>query len=204
MNRKHFYILFSTILVLCACGGRGKNPKINPMVEELDNTPDNAELVTLMEIDGDSILVQPDNDLENPKVFSYREAEAAGQLKGTFETGELYSILPDKKHHSISICVNVSELRGQWFYDSLQHRGLQFEERGALSSINAERYSYKEWKLLNGKLYLYYVDMQQVSEDRHEFLVDEAEILKLNAEELEFRFLDSVYVCRRQHGLIMF
>ena len=173
------------------------------MVEELDNTPDYAELVTLLEIDGDSILVQPDNDLESPRAYSYREAEAGGQLKGTFEAGELYSILPDSKHHRISICVNVSELRGQWFYDSLQHRGLQFEERGALSSINAERYSYKEWKLLNGKLYLYYVDMQQVSADRHEFLVEEAEILHLSDEELQLSFLDSIYNCRRQHGLIM-
>ena len=102
-----------------------------------------------------------------------------------------------------SICINVTELRGQWFYDIQQHRGMQFEENGALSSINSERYSYKEWKLLNGKLYLYYVDMQQVSADRHEFLVEEAEILHLTAEELQLSFLDSIYTCRRQHGLIM-
>ena len=173
------------------------------MVEELDNTPDYAELVTLLEVDGDSILVQPDNDLEQPQVYSYREAEANGQIKGRFAVGDLYSIYPDNDHRQVSICINVTELRGQWFYDMQQHRGMQFEEHGALSSINSERYSYKEWKLLNGKLYLYYVDMQQVSADRHEFLVEEAEILHLSDEELQLSFLDSIYNCRRQHGLIM-
>jgi len=173
---------------------------MNPMVEELDNTPDYAELVTLLEVDGDSLLVQPDNDLEQPHAYAYREAEAAGQVKGTLTEGDLYSIFPDTKHRKVTICINVSELRGQWFYDMQQHRGMQFEERGGLSSINTERCSFREWKLLNGKLYLYYVDMQQVATDRHEFLVEEADILSLSAEELQLSFLDSTYTCRRQHG----
>ena len=174
------------------------------MVEELDNTPDYAELVTLLEVDGDSLLVQPDNDIEPPRAYAFRDAQADHRLKGTLRVGDLYSVFPDSKRRRLTIGINVTELRGQWFYDQEHHRGLQFEPSGGLSSINTEHYSLREWKLLNGKLYIYYVDMQQVAPYRHEFSVDEAEILLLNPDELQLAFRDTVYTCHRQRGPIKF
>ena len=203
MNAKHTGLLSLALLVLCSCGG-GKKSQINPMVEQLDETPDYAELVTLIEVDGDSLLVQPDNDLEQPRAYAFRQAEADGQIKGRLVPGDQLSIFPDSKHRRVTICINVTELEGQWFYDMQRHRGLKFETTGGLSSINTERISFREWKLLNGKLYLYYVDMQQVAADRHEFSVDEADIVSLTAEEMQLSFLDTLLTCRRQHGPIRF
>lgn len=197
-------ILISSLLVLCSCSGGKKDSKINPTVEELDEVVDEAELVVLQEVDGDSVIVRLcNNELEHPKAYSYSEAEAEDQIKGTLTEGDTLSIFPDSKGKKVKICINVSELRGKWYYDMQQHRGMAFETTGGLSSINTDRISFREWKLLNGKLFLYYVDMQQEASSKQEYEVEEAEILTLSAEELQLNFLDSLYTCKRQHGLIM-
>ncbi len=197
-------ILISSLLVLCSCSGGKKDSKTEPTAEELDEVQDEAQLVVLQEIDGDSIIVRLcDNELEHPKAYSFSEAEADLQIKGSLTEGDTLSIFPDSKNRKVKICINVSELRGKWYYDMQQHRGFAFEMTGGLSSINTERISFREWKLLNGKLYLYYVDMQQEATDKLEYEVGEAEILNLTAEEFQLNFLDSVYTCQRQHGLIM-
>lgn len=208
MNKNCFHIhsiaYLLVLLVICSCSGCKRDSKTNPMVEELDNTPDYAELVTLIDIDGDSLIVQPDNEAEQPKAYAYKDAKEDGNVIGRLEIGDMLSILSDSKSHNIQICINVTELKGRWFYDMEQHRGFRFEERGALSSLNTEDISFKEWKLLNGKLYIYYVDMQQVSEDRHEFEVSEAKITHLTGRSLQLEFRDSVYNCKREDGLLMF
>jgi hypothetical protein len=197
-------ILISSLLVLCSCSGGKKDSKINPTAEELEEIQDEAQLVVLQEIDGDSIIVQLcDNELEHPKAYSFSEAEADLQIKGSLTEGDTLSIFPDSKNRKVKICINVSELHGKWYYDMQQHRGMAFETTGGLTSINTDKICFREWKLLNGKLYLYYVNLQQESSDKQEYEVEEAEILNLSAEELQLNFLDSIYTCQRQHGLIM-
>ncbi|MBQ9363227.1 MAG: hypothetical protein IJT97_07395 [Bacteroidaceae bacterium] len=196
--------MISSLLVLCSCSGGKKDSKVNPTAEELEEIQDEAQLVVLQEIDGDSIIVcMLDNELEHPQAYSFSEAEADLQIKGTLTEGDTLSIFPDSKNRKVKICINVSELRGKWYYDMQQHRGMAFETTGGLSSINTDKISFREWKLLNGKLYLYYVDMQQEATSKKEYEVEEAEIMNLTAEELQLNFLDSIYTCQRQHGLIM-
>jgi len=216
MDRRYFFCTLALTLILFVLGSCGQNKKnsdttnkgytpspINEKVQELDETPDEALLVKLAGLDGDLMKVVTLNGSEE-KEFSMSEASQNSQIKGSLNIGDTLSIFPENKTKSIKICINVSELKGRWFYDMAQHRGFSFEQKGAMSSINAEKLSLKEWKLLNGKLYMYYADMQQVADDRHQFLVEEAEIRTLSKNDLEFSFLGKSYSCKRLTQVLKF
>lgn len=206
-RRLFYYIAISLfILVLGSCGRDKNAPKgspINEKVAELDNTPDSALLVRLNDVRADSIIVTliPENV---KKSFCVTEAHQANMIKGSLTIGDTLSVFPENKTKNVKICIDVSELRGRWFYDMTQHRGMTFDPLGAMSSINSDRICFKEWKLLNGKLYIYYIDMQQVIEGRDQYLVDEADMTSLTKEHLVLNFLGQSYNCKRQHGVIKF
>lgn len=204
MFRKSFYtiIILLGILIAASCSDK-RGPKDNPKVYELDETPDTAMLVRLDDIEGDSLIVTPLDEFHK-LAFGYSKAKASDQIKGSITIGDTLSIFPDNRSHEILLIINASELSGRWFYDMKQQRGLIFEAKGGMSTINAATMAYREWKLLNGKLYIYYVDMQQVADERHQFEVDEAKILHLDRENLELEFRNNHVKCQRQHGLIMF
>lgn len=201
-----FVTILSVVLVLCSCGGDKNKPKgspVNKKVAELDNTPNKALLARLENTSSDSIVVTliPGNAKTS---YCTTEARQANMIKGSLAKGDTLSIYPEKKTKNLKICINVSEMRGRWFFDMSQHRGFVFEPHGAMSSINGDDISFREWRLLNGKLYVYYLDMQQVIEGRSQYLVEEAEIVSLAREKLEFNFLGRNYICQRQHGVIKF
>lgn len=213
MNCKHFCLLILSLTILLTVSScmscsdskkdRGEGHKINPMVEQLDETPDEAMLVRLDRVDGENIHV---TDIESHEVSSFRyiDAQGNGKIKGSLTVGDTLSIFPHHQSQTVEICINTSEMSGRWFYDMQQHRGFRFEHLGALSSINADEVSFREWKLLNGKLYIYFVDMQQVAGDRHEFQVEQAEIISLSRNELVLQFHGRTLQCKRQVGVLKF
>lgn len=212
MLQRLFYSSATIILVLLVLGSCGQDKKrqgannlspVNPRIEELDNIKDSAMLVQVISTKGEEITVK---NLENGKelTYSYTEARNAGQIKGTLTTGDTLSIFPETKTKKLLISINVSELSGRWFYDMAEHRGMTFSPKGSMSSINANAISYREWKLLNGKLYIYYVDMQQAANDRHQYLVEEADIRSLSRKHLDFTFLNRDFSCQRLTTVIKF
>lgn len=192
-------------LLLAACNGcsdskkngqqAGESP-INPMVEELDETPDEAFLVTLDNYDSDSMYVTTVRG-HRKMSMAYRDAMDNGSFHGTMKKGDRYSVLPTKRKRIVKIAVNTTELQGRWIFDEAQHRGIDFNEGGGMSSINSQDICFREWKLLNGKMYIYYVDMQQLASDRHQYLVEEAYITTLNDRELILQFNGESYQCKR-------
>ena len=197
-------IIFFLASALSGCKEKKRGAhEINPMIEQLDTTPDYALFVHLDRVANDSMYVTVRGE-GTKAVYGFAEAMAAGQVKGSIHEGDSYSIFPDRKNKRVSIVINTTELKGRWYYDMTQHRGFDFGAFGALSAINNVLISYREWKLLNGKLYLYYVDMQQDAPDRHEFLVDEAEILYLDKDNMQLQFRGETLNCRRQHEVIKF
>lgn len=214
MKNRLFYkltIVLTFLLAVCtlpSCSDSKKKSsnqglEINPLVEELDKTRDEALLVALNGISGDVVSVTVLETGEQ-KTYSYRDAKEQGNVKGSLTIGDTLSVFPDNANDKIAVSINVSELRGRWYYDIQQHRGFQFESGGALSSINTTDVSFREWKLLNGKLYLYYIDMQKVNHIRNEYLIDEAEIISLNKESLSLQFRGQVLNCRRQLSVLKF
>ena len=175
--------------------------EVNPMVEQLDREPDAAFRATLVEVDDDSLVLRVSETGKTIRL-GHLEAEMGGQMKGSLTKGNEYSIFPDWANLSVIMAINVSELRGQWFYDMQQHRGLTFEPRGAISSINTQDISFREWKLLNGKLFIYYLTIDMVSPDRSEYLVEPAEIVSLSKDKLQFQFLGKNYNCQRQRKAV--
>lgn len=201
-----FITVSLAVLVLSSCGGDKNKPKgspVNEKVAELDETPDYAFLARLESSSSDSIVVTLIAD-NVKKSFCMTDARKDNMIKGSLSKGDTLSIFPENKTKNVKICINVSEMRGRWFYDGLHNHGLVFEPFGAMSSINAEDVCFKEWRLLNGKLYMYYIDMQQIIEDRSQYLVEEADIVSLTRENLVFNFVGRDYNCHRQHGVIKF
>lgn len=214
MERRNIFCITALTLILFVLGSCGQDKKksesqsrnlspVNEKVQELDETPDEAMLVTLTGIEGDSLKVKTLAGTEE-KTYSMSEASQTSQIKGNLNVGDTLSVFPENSTKNIKICINVSELSGRWFYDMAQHRGFSFETKGAMSSINADNVAFKEWKLLNGKLYLYFVDMQQAADDRHQYLVEEAEIQTLSKENLEFSFHGNSYSCKRLTQVLKF
>ena len=210
MIGKDFTLAATLCVILLVFGSCSRNKKttqtpspINPMVEKLDETPDSALLVVLDDVVSNTMNVTTVKEKQQLS-FNLSDAYQEKNIKGSLNPGDTLSIFPDNKTKSIKMSINVSELSGRWFYDMQQHRGLVFESHGAMSSINALTISYRQWKLLNGKLYIYYVDMQQVANERHQYLVDEAQITSLSKDHLEFVFRGNKIRCQRVNQVIKF
>ena len=176
---------------------------VNPQVEVLDNIADESILATIDGIRNDMIIVT-ETRTGRRYDLKYGQAELQEKIKGTLSVGAHFSILPDKSMENVIIAVNVDELSGRWFYDMDQHRGLAFEKKGGLSSINSGSRSYREWKLKNGRLYIYFVTEDMVAPDRHEFLVEEASIKDLDKDHLVFELGGQIFDCRRQTQAVQF
>lgn len=197
-----------SLLLLAGCNGcsdsrkkgrsSGESP-VNPMVEQLDETPDEAALVRLDSFDKDSMYVSLVGTGART-ALAYDDAMSNGSFHGSLKCGDRYSVLATGKHRSVKIAVNTTELKGRWIYDEAQHRGIDFNEGGGMSSINSQDICFREWKLLNGRMYIYYVDMQQLASDRHQYLVEEANITSLTPEELVIQFKGERMLCKRPSG----
>lgn len=180
-----------------SCGGNGRKAgTVNPKVQQLDETPDEAEYVNLKRITDDSLFVYSETK-KRDKVFAYRDAMANGHIHGTLKVGDSYSLMAGPTADAISIAINVTQLKGRWIYDREEFRGIDFNDRGGMSSINTGDICFREWKLLNGQLYIYYVDVQTVADDRHKYEVDEAHILHFDNGRLVLLFKGQTYECSK-------
>ncbi|MDO4931839.1 MAG: lipocalin family protein [Prevotellaceae bacterium] len=192
--------LTAILLAVTSCtscsDSRRKAGTVNPMVRELDETPDEAEFVRLDRIGADSIHVFSRTKKRNES-FAYKEAEANQHIYGTLRVGDIYSVFPETKRQSVSIVINVTQLKGRWIYDSVEFRGIDFNDKGGMSSINTGDICFREWKLLNGRLYIYYVDAQTVADDRHKYEVEEAHILVFDEKRLVLLFKGETYDCSK-------
>lgn len=201
MIRRFIFCTTALLLILFALGSCGQGKKNRrTTVEAIDSTPDEAMLVKLNKVDRDSIytsLVRGFGD----KTFCLK---GSTEVKGSIQVGDTLSIFPENRTKSIKMCINVSELQGRWFYDMKQQRGFSFDKTGGMASINTDDIAFREWKLLNGKLYICYVDMQQVAEERNEYQVEEAEITYLDKSHLEINFHDKDYKCERMTRVLKF
>lgn len=190
------YILL-TVTSCTSCGDSRRKPgTINPLVQQLDETPDTAELVILNSITNDSIYVLSHTRRRN-EAFAYNEAQANGMVYGTLKEGDKYSIYAQGRTKTVKIAINVTELEGRWIYNQAEFRGIDFNNRGGMSSINTGDICFREWKLLNGRLYIYYVDAQTVADNRHKYEVEEAYIQLFNHDHLVLLFKGQTYDCQK-------
>lgn len=187
-------------------GGESRQPDeapVNPEVELVDKIADKAFTAKVDEIRNDLILV---TEIGTHKTHSlnYGQAELEDKIIGDLRAGATYSILTDEDCKRVIIAVNLDELKGRWFYDMQELRGFIFESRGGFSSINSGDISYREWALKNGKLYVFYVTREMVAPQRNEYLVEEAEIVKLTQDHLVMKLAGKTYDCRRQTEAVQF
>ena len=175
--------------------------EVNPEVEQLEQTPDEAFMATLQDVEDETIVLQS-HETGEVLELTYRKAKEEGQLKGSLTVGNDYNVMCNLRQNTLKTAVNVSELEGQWFYDMQQHRGMTFDPKGAISSINADSIVFRQWKLLNGELYLYYLTPDIIASNKKEYFVEQADIEELSNNYLQFRFLGQTYKCQRQRNAI--
>lgn len=207
MYRRLLYIpaiLLTLLLASCnSCSDSKKNGQsntegekgINAEVEELDETPDSALAVFLVKHTGDSLYVKI-RETGEIRAYAYQEAMSDGDFHGTVRDWDPYSILPDNKYKRVLVAINTRQLSKKWIYDQQNQRGIKFNDKGGVESINAKDICFKEWKLLNGKFYLYTIDQQAVTHDRHQYDVDEAKIKGLDDTHLVLEFKGDTYNCQ--------
>lgn len=204
MYRFVYIAVFLLTILLASCTSCSDSKKngtegekaFNPKVEELDETPDEAIFASLDKYDNDSVYITISRTKEK-KAYCYHEAVTTGRFHGSFKVGDKYSFFPNNRNKTVSIAINTTELSGRWIYDEKQFRGFDFNGKSGMSSINNEDICFKEWKLLNGKLYIYTVGMQDVAGDRHQYDVEEADIQTLNKDNLTLTFRGKKYSCHR-------
>lgn len=168
------------------------------MVQQLDETPDSAMVFYLEDFDADSLYGFPRSTGKTISL-AYQQAMSSGQFKGELKKNHLYSIFPNTESRSVVIAINISELsKHDWYYDQQNLRGFKFNTGGGMSSINNQGICFREWKLINGKFYVYYVNEQQHADDRTKYEVEEAEITELNEEHFVMNFKGTTYNCQKQ------
>lgn len=173
--------------------------KDNPKVEELDKEPNATLKAVLMELEDDSVVLRR-YDTGEIIALDIQKALHEGSIKGKLTEGNDFYITANLQQQQLESAINTSELEGQWFYDLEERRGLTFLNKGAISSINSGDIDFRQWKIINGKLYLYYLTSSMIALERSEYLVEPADIEELSSEKLRFVFLGKTYECQRLKG----
>lgn len=192
-------MVFVAAIALGSCGNKPKEERHT--VEEEGQIIDSSMFVRLLSFDNQDVTIQVLKTGKKQK-YSYAQAKFEGQVKGDLRQGDTLSIFPETEGQRVRSMINVSELVGQWFFDMEQHRGVKFGHFGALSSINMQGVSFRNWFVKNGQLIIDYVDMQEAQGNGRKYWVDHSRILSLSKDEFSFSFRDSVYQCRHQKGVI--
>lgn len=192
-------LMLTCMISSCSSCSGDKEHKGDAEVAEITSKPNHSFNATLEYREGDSIIITR-NDTGERDAMNITGAQMEGKVLGTLTEGSLLSILADDgDERKVQIAVNVSELEGQWFYDMQEHRGFKVEPTGAISPINNKHLCFRDWKIHNGNLIFYYVDMQQVAETKDEYHGDVATIQNLSKESMTLALHDTMLVCRRQH-----
>lgn len=206
MKYRYFYILLLILSVSafssCHNTNKGKQ-RIRHTVAQESVIVDSSLIVKLDNVDYHYITVTLEKTGEVRK-YTYDQAQMQGQVKGSLNKGDEFSIFPDSKTASVRSIVNLTEFKGQWFYDLDQHRGMEIGHLGAISSINMEHISFRNWFIKNGRLIIHYVDMQQRAANGKDYWVDHSEIVFLSKDELDVRFRGTVLKCHHQAKVIKF
>lgn len=196
-----------TLLVVCSCGDNNQkkteeyNWEGNNIEEQ--HIPDSMVRVTVDSFDSDSLYVTIKSTKEK-KSFCYYSAQNGNSIIGTIQQGDEYSILANTRNNEIKSAFNITQMMGQWFFDTQHSKGMIFDAKGALSSINTDEISFRRWQFLNGKLLIYYVYTQQEAEKQNQFEVDTVEVQKLTTDEFNFQFRNKQYNCIRQKDALKF
>lgn len=204
MSRRHLLIIIGCTLFLLVCSSCGR--KGARSVEEIEESlviakPDTSFYGTLKSVRPDSLLFISEFDGQLVSCV-YDEARGRNQIYGSLTECNRYALLIDPEEKAVIRMVNLTELSGQWFYDREEQRGMTFTAAGALSSINPKDVSFKKWKFHNGKIVLYYTDLEAVVSDSREYQSDTIDIESLSSEILDFSFRGEKLHCTRQHGPI--
>lgn len=206
MIRTHLILLIecTLLLLVCSCNGQKGERSVKEIEESLTiEVPDTSFYGTLSAITPSQLTFTPEYG-DSTTTFYYDEARGRHQIAGSLKEGDRYALVVAPEEQAILQMLNITELSGQWFYNTAESRGLVFTAAGALSSINSRDFAFKKWKFHNGRIILYYVNVGDVVHDARNYLRDTTDIQLLTPDSLVFRFRNSLYRCTRQREAIKF
>lgn len=206
MIRTHIILLIecTLLLLISSCGGQKGERSVKEIEESLTiEVPDTSFYGTLSAITPSQLTFTPEYG-DQAVDYYYDEARDRQQIIGSLTEGNRYALVIDRQEQAITKMVNLTELSGQWFYDTTEGRGFNLTAAGALSSINTQDFAFKKWKFYNGRIILFYVDAQDVVKNAHDYKSDTTDIETLSDEQLVLRFRGNTYRCSRQRESIKF
>lgn len=206
MIRTHLILLIecTLLLLVCSCNGQKGERSVKEIEESLTiEVPDTSFYGTLSAITPSQLSFTPEYG-DSTVSYYYDEARGRRQIIGSLNEGDRYALVVDPNEQAILKMLNLSELSGQWFYDTDEGRGFNLTAAGALSSINTNDFCFKKWKFYNGRIILFYVDAQEVVKDARDYKSDTTDVQTLTPDVLVFRFRGNTYHCSRQRETIKF
>lgn len=206
-NEMYLHRLFiatgcTLFLLLCSCSGQRGARSVEELAAEIHIVqPDTSVYGTLQTKTIDSLFFTAEYD-DEPFSCGFNEAQGEGTILGSLTEGNRFALLITPETKSARHIVNITELSGQWFFDDDDERGFTFTTAGALSSINPKDVSFKKWKIYNGKIILFYTDIESVVRDSRDYQSDTTEIHALTDNHLELSFRGQRISCHRQREAI--
>lgn len=190
-------------LLVCSCNKReGAHSSVEEAPRALViNEADSSIVGTLDAIDGDNITIKKERSDER-LTFDYSPARNSGRVIGDLRKGDRYALTTDASGQSAATILNITQLSGLWLFDKDGERGVTFTAAGSLSSVNPEKYSYRSWKPYNGRLILYYIDVETVTKNSRDYLSDTTDVVTLTDDNLVYLFRGDAISCHRQKEAI--
>lgn len=197
-----FITVCSLSLLLCSCKKQGGERSIEEIVAQtVILQPDTTLYGMLSRITADSLFITLEGTTET-RSYAYTDAAGSMKIYGSLTEGEKYAMQISPNEKMARHIVNLTELSGQWFYDMKDYRGFDITLSGAFSPINPKDVCFKKWKFLNGKIVLYYVNIDQAADHERDYMTDTTEIMNLTKDELDFTFRGENFHCQRHREAI--
>lgn len=187
------------VLFFASCSScSNKRTDEDAMRKAAPAVPDSTIYSRLNKVVGDSIDVSILEDGKKLRL-SVAEAKHKGKVAGDLIVGDTLAIMARDNDHEVTTSVNVSQLKGLWFFEGKNGDGMRINNDGAACSIGAEQYTLKTWRIGNGYFILGYI---KADGSDYTEMPDTSEIYELSKDKLIFVFKDRTVKCTRSVGLL--
>lgn len=159
MNRIAVFALVALTVLVCACGGKSKQPEMEFIYDSTTTAQQKDQTVYGVCAESSAMnTLQIITDAGDTLSLDISAARNGERVFGEYEVGDRMAVVlaGDKSH--ASIVINESELLGSWVQpnplDGSSYVGFTLKDGGVAESIEQSSLIYKTWRIVSGRLSL--------------------------------------------------